>query len=717
MERTQRNEIFEQEYQVIQEILYKDTKKAESYIRNLLTQSWNENQRIKLKSLLAYCIWANGRITESKNLYQDLLTESERPNCLEEKADALNGLGIILTNEGLFGTGNDYLNESIEIYQLLNLPRKEAQATNRLAINCLSKGEVEKASQLLHRTISLAQNIDPIMTIQARNNLVTIFLKEGQLQEGMKELKECVRIAKEINFSYGLSIMMSNYAEVLQKLGNFNKATKIYEEAIEFTSNIGDYKNLALIFANYSEFLVRKGALIEAEKILQETAELYQDIEDKTGYPLFLHSYAQFWITKGNYSKAITYLKQAYETLKPTGFNDEKTVVLLSLVEICHSLGNYNDSYLYLRELDKIGWQQKNKEGHIACLISLGMINIDHSNYDEAELILLDALQFIKIHKLYEYYFKAKLLLTQIWILRSQKIFSEQNQTTEKSQTSNQMQSTKEKEYEEAINQAVSLIEKSIFFAKEKGLTSDYTEVGIIRALLFALFSDFDSSWKLLTELQDLSKINGMVLQSKRISQIQLTYKNRILTLADETQRNQMLISLIIEEIQRITQKYTGYLVSDQEIADIFMIAYKMDEVFGPKLHAIENLIEETDEYQTNLYLIGSLYTASLGQGQHYNEGLFGPFPFGSENQRALVYSTNLKDSEQLESRNKGSVYTIICLVYGAQLSPVFFDQKRLEGIFKKYLDKIKEVNEITPEFLTVMRMHIIDEFIRKNLQ
>ncbi|MHA1776380.1 MAG: hypothetical protein ACTSWC_06370, partial [Promethearchaeota archaeon] len=187
--------------------------------------------------------------------------------------------------------------------------------------------------------------------------------------------------------------------------------------------------------------------------------------------------------------------------------------------------------------------------------------------------------------------------------------------------------------------------------------------------------------------------------------------------LADETQRNQMLISLIIEEIQRITQKYTGYLVSDQEIADIFMIAYKMDEVFGPKLHAIENLIEETDEYQTNLYLIGSLYTASLGQGQHYNEGLFGPFPFGSENQRALVYSTNLKDSEQLESRNKGSVYTIICLVYGAQLSPVFFDQKRLEGIFKKYLDKIKEVNEITPEFLTVMRMHIIDEFIRKNLQ
>lgn len=91
---------FKKEFDELDKLKFTDTNAAKERIQQLLTYPWSELQRLKLKVLLAYCNWANNQIHEAKEQYLDVLNEAERLNSLEEKADALSGLGTIDNEEG-----------------------------------------------------------------------------------------------------------------------------------------------------------------------------------------------------------------------------------------------------------------------------------------------------------------------------------------------------------------------------------------------------------------------------------------------------------------------------------------------------------------------------------------------------------------------------------------------------------------------------------------
>ncbi|MHA1521156.1 MAG: hypothetical protein ACTSRK_13310, partial [Promethearchaeota archaeon] len=107
----------------------------------------------------------------------------------------------------------------------------------------------------------------------------------------------------------------------------------------------------------------------------------------------------------------------------------------------------------------------------------------------------------------------------------------------------------------------------------------------------------------------------------------------------------------------------------------------------------------------------GSLFSITLGQGQQYHQGLFGPLPFGNTSSYALVFAQTIADQTQKERRTHGRAYFLFSLVYQKKMNLMFYDRDKLSNIFIKYLKNIQEAKEITPVFLNLLLKSIIEEF------
>ncbi|MHA1674953.1 MAG: tetratricopeptide repeat protein [Promethearchaeota archaeon] len=690
---------FDREYREIDKLKFSDSSEAEKKITHLLALPLNEVQRIKLNANLAYCYWGNANPEAASDLYREVLNDATRLNLVEERADALSGLGVIATDEGLFGEAAEKLREAVEIYQLLGILPKEAQAMNRMALNRFSQGKMQEARTLLERTATLAKNSDDIMYIQARNNIALINLNEGKIKQAAEEFKYCMDTAKKIDFDYGRSIMLSNYAETLQLMGEFKEADAIYQKGIIYAKQIEDFQNYAIINSNHAYLLVLQGNLIGAESKFRESLEIYKKYDDKSSYIEILEAYAKFWMVKGNFKEALTALHNAYNIISETGLINEKISVLTALAEIYQVLHKYDTAYQYLKEATEIAWQLESVEGRITSSIGRGAINIDRLNLYEAELILLDTLRLIEASNFIIYRMKVELLLAKISFIH---YLNNQSAT-------------------EFLAKSMEYVVSAANHSKESELYLDFVNASMLLALLHSLEQNYDKAKKLLNTALKIADKKQMHIQKSHLEKHLLLISPKMRKMKRLSQVPETLYSLIDEDFRRITMSFYSYTISEKEIESIFMVAYKMDEVLGPELHACDNVkLNELDlpdpEIEKTMKSAGSLYTASLGQGQNYNEGLFGPFPFGASNLRAMVFSKNMFDKSQQKRRNKGLTFTIACLIFPNQISRVFSDQKKMEQIFETKLQQISDVAEITHIFLRQVRELIIQEFIIKNV-
>ena len=129
-----------------------------------------------------------------------------------------------------------------------------------------------------------------------------------------------------------------------------------------------------------------------------------------------------------------------------------------------------------------------------------------------------------------------------------------------------------------------------------------------------------------------------------------------------DVQLKNLMFSTAIEDIPKILGYFKRSSATQDNFKQIFLLSYKVDEKFGPTLFYTFNLT--SSQYKEQIDTIGSLYVVTIGQGQRYNQGLFGPFPFGVDNLRSLVFRNKIFDPDQSTGRNRGFVYFMLCIIF-----------------------------------------------------
>ena len=663
---------------------------GEITLRKLLKQNFNFVEKLELKINLAYSLLAQLKVNESYKMYNAVLHETIEKKNQKEEADALEGLANCNISLGKIEDGISLCIQSIKIYKEQSLKESEAKASNTLACLYLSKGETDLALEFFEKSLDLTKNTETIMYLMALGNSAVIYLNRGEMEKAALYSKKSLEKAISSNFVRGICVIQNNLADALRTMGEYSESLKNLKQAMTLAKKIKNEKSIASISTGFATYWIELGELKKALKMLKDSLNLYKKIDDPLGHIIALHCFAQYWLVQGNFQKAKENLEEALHVIEESGVSESKIEVLILLAEIYEGMDKNDEAYRYLKQADNLSWERKSEIGHTQVLIQRGRISINKLDLNEAEMSLIEALRYSETIKHIILQFTAKMLLAQTFLVKY-------------------LQNTSNiKNYDKAVY----YISDAMTLASSKKLIPNYVNALIIRGLLYSSQEEQEKAESTLTEAMQLAKNHGMKNKGQKVQERLLFISAKHSSSSSKNQLRNLVLSLALEEIKTTTASYVESSITEDDIANTFIVSFKFDENLGPVIHEVENVDLNDREWNKKIVMTGSLFSIALGQGQAYHEGLFGPLPFGEKDLSSIVYALLIEDLTQVQKRTHNQTYLLLCLVFTKKMGPIFYDRQKLKEIFDSQTKNLKNIEDIDNNFLEFLRKKIISEML-----
>jgi tetratricopeptide (TPR) repeat protein len=156
-----------------------------------------------------------------------------------ERADALNGLGLAL-HELDEPEAETVLQEALELRRrhLGDEDRLVQVSRNNLARNLARRGRLSEAEELYQRALEALRNDPCEVGMAVHNNLASLAMAQGRLEEALTELQEAVRLAELALGEHHprRGELLKNVAIVAEQLGNHREAETNYRLAAELVT-------------------------------------------------------------------------------------------------------------------------------------------------------------------------------------------------------------------------------------------------------------------------------------------------------------------------------------------------------------------------------------------------------------------------------------------------------------------------------------------------
>ncbi|MBD3192877.1 MAG: tetratricopeptide repeat protein [Candidatus Heimdallarchaeota archaeon] len=673
-------------------LMLAEPQQSETLLKELLAQNVSMQEKLEIKIELAYLYWSMGKNKQSEKIYQEVLEEATNQDSLEFIADALEGLAGIDIDIGEIERGINRSHKAVQIFKEIANKKKEAKASNTLAILYYTQGDFSKALWWFKRTQRLAKETDSHKDLlHALSNTALVYGALGDIEKSEQYYQETVVLAEELNYNRMICISKNNLAQMQKALGEFSKAKRNYEEALKLAKKTDDQKNIALLSSSLGDFLVEVGELKQAYPLLRESLNIFDKLNIANSRIVLRNRLANYWMVKGQLNKAKEILDEALAIIKETGVVEPKMQTLLSLTKTQLGLRNIHKAYAFLKKAARLARERSSELDRASVLVIQAKVNVYLMQFDEAEMLLEEA-QFLaqKLNHL-DLQFQTDLLLARNFLTRYLKGVDDDHY------------------YELALEK----ITRARNFAQTKKLIPKFVDTSIIIGVLYAFRNKTDKALKILEEAYQLAKEREMSILTRLAKEHISIIRGRELSKTSTQELQQLVLALAMQELKRATTSVVDISIQEEDLEKTFMVTYKVNDLTGPSLFVVENI--DTNDLRLNAELtqFGTLYAVGLGAGHSYHEGLFGPIPFGGENQRALIYACQIEDPTQLDKRAKGESYILFTLIFPEKMVPFFFDRQKLNRVFSQKINELLDATQIQKDFLTDLRQQILSDFMK----
>lgn len=687
---TDLNPTFQSYLDKADELIISNPAKAEIYLLDILNNGFSLREVLQLKLKLAYALWSESKTDDSYKIYLDVGKIARENSFEEEIADSLEGMALFAGLKGKIKEGLENVEEAIRIYRKLKLPEKEAKASNNYGIILYYNNQLDKALFWFNNTLKLSTSQNSTYNISALGNSALIFRARGEMQKALDFITRGYNLATKISLNRAISTFQNNMADTLRSMGNYVESKKNYEEALLRAREANDKRNIGMLSIGYANYWIELGDLVQGFEYLKDGFQIYDEMDDPFGKILSYDGFAHYWSVKGNLNKAEKYLLKALDLNEKISVLELQVSILVLLAEIYEGLKRSDDAYYYLELANTLAREKKSNLARAEVLLQRGRSLITNSQFNEAKLVLDEALWLSKEIPHIEIQLTAMMLLSRCFLIRFVK---------------NSLDTS-------YYDLAVKYIQDAIKLTKEKNLIPNYIHALVIRGMLFSINDENENAERDLTEAMNLAKERNMTIQVRKMQDQIAILKGSTDDKIPKQQIKNIIISFAMQELRKATTSYVEATMTEIDLEDTFLITYKLDEKLGPVIQNVENLNYNNPETQQTIAEVGAVYTFSIGQGQNYNEGLFGPLPFGKKKQ-AIIYAKMMKDSSQVLKRLDGKNFILFTLVFPSKMVQFFYDRQKLTLIFEDEINKISNVEEIDKMFLNKLRKKILSEFMK----
>lgn len=506
----------------------------------------------------------------------------------------------------------------------------------------------------------------------------------GDLDTSLKFFTEVRKLYEDLGDFRNLSTCLNNMSVVYRYKGEYQISLRLLKKVEIMTEDQGRWHLSYHVLDNITEILLLTGEIAEARITAQKLVQLARNnhLQSLIGKALGILAQIE---QHTNLDVARDLFEEAIILLQTTEVEMDLLDCVNRYLKFLIKVEDYENALFILNKYEKI--------------IEDKQLNVYRSDFLLAKG-LIESNQNLNLGLANEYYQKslknansAQLLSIKI----KSYIYLAEN-TLEKYQI---------KPSNSFLKIARGYISEAYDLALTRSLYPDIASINLLRSLLFQLTGDFNQALKIMDETLALTRNKGLKLQEAQANALknklkEISLVNSYLStskmsqdqITSEFDSTRALISTIRifyhEDLSHLMPHKNQLAVVFYSLTELGPVSKYED--FSPMARSEYNMSDAMiDEI---LLVMGSTYSIAVGQGNNYQEGLFGPLPVPRMLETyALVYSKDLSNEEEKnEFQNKENnlkQFGFLCFVYPKEFDILFFDRDLLSKEFSQLIDVI----------------------------
>jgi predicted ATPase/DNA-binding SARP family transcriptional activator len=225
---------------------------------------------------------------------------------LEDRAEALHGLGAMLELTDVVHESLEAITESLRIYESTHADNAHARVLNTLAVLLEKRGELTRAHEIGSKGLDMIRRSGTKRDIAAcLNTLGRQRRFEGDRSGALEYLREALTIFEQAEDWDSAAAMLNNIGCIASDLGNMAEARTAFERSLALFRDLSLPEWTAYALHNLGDTKAQQGDIAGAEASLFEAIQVRMGLGDHSGIAMSLETLATTAHAKGDTVRAV----------------------------------------------------------------------------------------------------------------------------------------------------------------------------------------------------------------------------------------------------------------------------------------------------------------------------------------------------------------------------------------------------------------------------
>jgi CHAT domain-containing protein/Tfp pilus assembly protein PilF len=335
-----------------------------------LQTNYDRSKLLNGRTAEAKRLFEQGEYEQSKEIYTELVSLSEKWGYSRVKANALFSLGILSWNLGLIDTAKAYFDSTILVYRILE--------------DSVASGDASKALEIV-----------------GFYNSGKVFRQTNAPHLSIDAYEKAISLSRQINNKAFLAKCLRQLSLVYWDLKRYRQYYDLCLEALDIAKVTNNRRELSYLFNNIGNYYWKNDNYSEALKYYEKSLPLSLLSNNLTLYSICLNNIGVVYIDMGDFDKALDYCLRALDNDKNAN-NESAIIIDLLNIGVIHrrralasnSLDEFNSATQYMQDCLLLADQLEDRQNAIIALNNLGTIYSDLNDFIQARFYFYKALHY-----------------------------------------------------------------------------------------------------------------------------------------------------------------------------------------------------------------------------------------------------------------------------------------------------------------------------------
>lgn len=275
---------------------------------------------LKLAAALSRFWLTRGHFAEGRERYAAIAALPSAQERTRERAQALNGAGLLAWRQSDYPAAQALYAESISIARELGDIVDVGRALNNLALITRDLGDYASARAMHEESIEIIRaSGDKLVTAICLSNLGAVDHYQGDFASARTAFEEGLAVQRELGDRSATSVTLNSLGEVARDQGDYRYAQQCHEEGLEIAKELSNSFDYASHLYGLGCCADHAGNIEEARALLLESLRTMYELGEKTLVTDYFSAMASLARKEHRESRAVRLLASRAELRKATG--------------------------------------------------------------------------------------------------------------------------------------------------------------------------------------------------------------------------------------------------------------------------------------------------------------------------------------------------------------------------------------------------------------